>query len=152
MSLTNNPCKLGTSLVTMSQSTRRMSSIRTQTRYEFNGKIATGGFYSGKVCKYILTVEYFDSMVQNASVYRFCIIVEVAPTIKAVHLATFGWSTTLPAVLTNSRFWLPVEPAAGGTGRLGSINGIPQWVSLRKLHDIVGQKVSLVFDFRNIIR
>ena len=129
-----------------------MSSIRTQTRYEFNGKIVTGGFYSGKVCKYILTVEYFDSMVQNASVYRFCIIVEVAPTIKAVHLATFGWSTTLPAVLTNSRLWLPVEPDAGGTGRLGSINGIPQWVSLRKLHDIVGPKVSLVFDFRNIIR
>ena len=91
-------------------------------------------------------------MVQNASVYRFCIIVEVAPTIKVVHLATFGWSMTLPAVLTNSRFWLPVEPAAGGTGRLGSINGIPQWVSLRKLHDIVGPKVSLVFDFRNIIR
>ena len=90
-------------------------------------------------------------MVQNASVYRFCIIVEVAPTIKAVHLATFGWSTTLPAVLTNSRLWLPVEPAAGGTGRLGSINGIPQWVSLRKLHDIVGPKVSLAFDFRNII-
>ena len=129
-----------------------MSSIRTQTRYEFNGKIVTGGFYSGKVCKYILTVEYFDSMVQNASVYRFCIIVEVAPTIKVVHPATFRWSTTLPAVLTNSRFWLPVGLAAGGTGRLGSINGIPQWVSLRKLHDIVGPKVSLVFDFRNIIR
>ena len=89
-------------------------------------------------------------MVQNASVYRFCIIVEVAPTIKVVHLATFGWSTTLPTVLTNSKFWLPVEPAAGGTGRLGSINGIPQWVSLCKLHDIVGQRVSVILKFKNI--
>ena len=92
-------------------------------------------------------VVYFDSMVNNASVYRFCIIVEKTPThIKGVHLATFGWSTTLPRALANSSFWLPVEPATGGPPRLETINGIPQWVSLRKLHDIVGQKVSVLVD------
>ena len=84
-------------------------------------------------------------MVQNASAYRFCIIVEITPTsIKAVHLATFGWRTSVPQVISDSSIWLPVEPALEGTVRLESINGIPQWVSLRKLHDVVRQKGSLL--------
>ena len=96
-------------------------------------------------------VKTFDSMVQNANVYRFCIIVETTATsIKAVHLATFGWSTSIPAVISNSKLWLPVEPASGAPGRLDSINGIPQWVSLCKLHDIVGQRVSVILKFKNI--
>ena len=70
----------------------------------------------------------------------------------AVYLATFSRRTSLPSTL-DPVFWLPVLPVESEEGSrdlyepLPSINGVPQWVSLRRCILIVGSKVNIIYLF-----
>ena len=63
--------------------------------------------------------------------------------VSVVYMATFGGRASLPAAI-DPNFWVPVQPAGRGKENRGSydpissVNGIAQWVSIRK-HIVLGE-------------
>ena len=63
------------------------------------------------------------------------------------YLATFGGRESLPVAI-DPVFWIPVLPAVTGEGRrnvyepMASINGIAQWISIRKRIAVKQEEVS----------
>ena len=82
---------------------------------------------------------------------RYAVVISKTVDIKTVHvayMATFGGKKCLPLAI-DPVYWVPILPAERNNGTrdiydpITSVNGIAQWVSIRRSIPLRGARVSL---------